>query len=269
MAQKIAFLGLGTMGAPMAGRLIAAGHDVTVWNRTDEKAVPLIDQGASAAASPSDAVGDADVVITMLSDSAAVAEVVSAFVPALKPNATLIDASTIGPAALAEVAALLPEGVTLVDSPVMGSADRAATGELVLLAGGEISAVRPILDLFGNVIHCGPLGNGAALKVVVIGAIVAGVTVIGEAMALADTFKLREELVVGVMQKMPLAGLAARAFAEGSLYQVKLAAKDVALGADVAHLPVARAVHQRLLDFPAAATEDIGQIVKFIRAGTG
>jgi 3-hydroxyisobutyrate dehydrogenase-like beta-hydroxyacid dehydrogenase len=226
-----------------------------------------VDLGASAAVSPSDAVAEADVVITMLSDAAAVMEVVRALLPALRPNATLIDASTIGPAALADVAALLPDGVNLVDAPVMGSMDRAATGELVLLVGGEFGAVRPILEVFGNVIHCGATGTGAALKVVLIGAIVAGVAVIGEAMALADTFQLPERLVVGAMQKMPLAGLAARAFAEGSLYQVQLAAKDVALGADEAHLPIARAVHQRLLEFPAASTQDVGQIVNYIRAG--
>jgi 3-hydroxyisobutyrate dehydrogenase-like beta-hydroxyacid dehydrogenase len=266
MAQKIAFLGLGTMGAPMAGRLIAAGYDVTVWNRTAERATPLVDQGASTAVTPSAAVTDADVVITMLSDSAAVKEVVAALVPNLKPNSTLIDASTIGPQALKEIAALLPNGVTLIDAPVMGSMDRASTGELILLVGGEIGSVRTILEVFGNVIPCGTTGTGAALKVVLIGAIVAGVAVIGEAMALADAFNLPEQLVVGAMQKMPLAGLAARAFAEGSLYKVQLAAKDVALGADEAHLPVARAVRQRLLDFPTAATEDIAGIVKHIRA---
>jgi 3-hydroxyisobutyrate dehydrogenase len=149
----------------------------------------------------------------------------------------------------------------------MGSKDRAASGELVLLVGGDCNAVRTILDELGSVVPCGAPGNGAALKVVLIGAIIAGVSVIGEAMALADSMELPEELVLGAIQKMPIAGLATRAFAEGALYPIRLAAKDIELGTAEADLPIARAVHQRLLEFPDAATEDIGQIVKYIRSG--
>ncbi len=72
---KLAFLGLGQMGTPMAGRLLAAGHDVTVWNRTSSKTEPLVDQGASAATSPAGAVPGADVVITMLADPLALEQV--------------------------------------------------------------------------------------------------------------------------------------------------------------------------------------------------
>jgi 3-hydroxyisobutyrate dehydrogenase-like beta-hydroxyacid dehydrogenase len=250
----------------MAGRLISAGYAVTVWNRTPSRTAVLESKGATAAPTAPAAVADADVVITMLSDPTAVSEVVAAIAPALRPGTTLIEASTIGPAALREVAGLLPSSVTLVDAPVMGSQDRAASGDLLLLVGGDLSAVRPILEVFGTVTHCGASGTGAALKVVVIGAVVAGVTVIAEAMALADALNLSEQLVVDALTHGPLAGIAGRAFAQGSLYQVRLAAKDVALATSTADLPVARAVHERLLQFPAAAAEDIADIVKHIRA---
>jgi len=265
--NKIAFLGLGAMGAPMAQRLLAAGYPLTVWNRSASRAKELEAAGASVAATPAEAVRDADIVVTMLADPAAVLEVVSAMAPALRPGTTLIEASTIGPRAVEEVAGLLPEGVALVDSPVMGSVDRAASGELALLVGGDISEVKPVLEVFGTITPCGATGSGAALKVVMISAVVAGVTVVGEAMALADRLGLPEDLVTGAMANGPLAGVAGRAFAKGADYAIRLAAKDVALAIGEADLPVARAVHEQLIASPEAASEDLGQIVKYIRAG--
>lgn len=88
---------------------------------------------------------------------------------------------------------------------------------------------------------------------------VTGVVIVGEAMALADTLGLPEELVVAALNHGPLAGIAGRAFAAGSLFQVELAAKDIALATAVADLPIGRAVLDRLRNFPAASTEDIGQ----------
>jgi 3-hydroxyisobutyrate dehydrogenase len=125
--ERIAFLGLGIMGSPMAKRLLAAGYPLTVWNRTASRAEPLRAEGADVAASPAEAVRDAGVVITMLADPAAVREVIDGFARYLRPGATLIEASTIGPQALEEVSALLPGSVALVDAPVMGSADHGVT----------------------------------------------------------------------------------------------------------------------------------------------
>ncbi|WP_441247232.1 NAD(P)-dependent oxidoreductase [Kitasatospora sp. McL0602] len=267
MEKKIAFLGLGSMGAPMAARLLAAGYPLTVWNRTAARAEQLAAAGATVAATPAEAVREADVVITMLADPAAVREVVGAFAPALQPGVTLIEASSIGPQGVAEVAAMLPEGVALVDSPVMGSVDRAASGELVLLVGGDSSAVQDVLAVLGTATHCGATGTGSALKVVLIGAVIAGVAVVGEAMALADSFGLPEELVTRAMAQGPLAGVAGRAFARGAYFPVRLAAKDVALATAAADLPLARVVHGRLTAFPEAADEDLGQLVKHLRAG--
>ena len=185
--ERIAFLGLGIMGSPMARRLLAAGYPLTVWNRTASRAEPLQAEGAHVAASPAEAVREAGVVITMLADPTAVREVIDGIARHLRPGTTLIEASTIGLQALQEVAALLPGGVALVDAPVMGSADRAASGQLVVLAGGDLTKVRAILEVFGTVTECGAVGHGAALKVVLINAVIAGVTVVGEAMALGTS----------------------------------------------------------------------------------
>ncbi len=133
----------------------------------------------------------------------------------------MIEASTIGPDALREAAALLPDGVTLIDAPVMGSIDRAASGELSLLVGGEADGVLPLLELFGTVTRTGESGTGAALKIVLINAVVAGVTVIGEAMALADTLGLSEDLVKRAMAASPLAGIAGRAFTPDAHFPIR------------------------------------------------
>jgi len=263
--EKIAFIGLGIMGSPMARRLLAAGYPLTVWNRTASRAEPLQAEGANVAASPADAVRDADVVITMLADPTAVREVINDIARHLRPGTTLIEASTIGPQALEAIAALLPGGVALVDAPVMGSADRAASGQLVVLAGGNLDKVRPILEVFGTVTECGAVGHGAALKVVLINAVIAGVTVVGEAMTLGDAFGLPADLVTGALASGPLAGVAGRAFAQGANYPLRLAAKDVTRATASADLPLLRAVHDWLVAFPEAGSEDLGQVVRHIR----
>src|SRR2546429_506086 len=264
--ERIAFIGLGIMGSPMAKRLLAAGYPVTVWNRTASRAESLQAEGADVAASPAEAVREADVVITMLADPTAVREVIDGIARHLRPGTTLIEASTIGPQALEEVAALLPGSVALIDAPVMGSADRAASGQLVVLAGGNLTKVRPILEVFGTVTECGAVGHGAALKVVLINAVIAGVTVVGEAMALADALGLPEELVTGALANGPLAGIAGRAFAQGANYPLRLAAKDVTLATAAADLPLLRTVHDQLIAFPEAGSEDLSQIVRHLPA---
>jgi 3-hydroxyisobutyrate dehydrogenase len=262
---RIAFLGLGGMGAPMARRVLKAGYPLTVWNRSPDRADPLVAEGARRAGTAEEAVTDADVVITMLADPPAVHAVIAHIAPALRPGTHLIEASTIGPSALSDVAALLPEHVTLIDAPVMGSADRAEAGQLTLLVGGQADPVLPVLELFGTVTRTGATGTGAALKIVMINAVVAGVTAIGEAMVLADHFGLPEDLVKQAMAASPLAGLAGRAFALGANYPLRLAAKDVALALSSADLPVAKAVHEQLTAHPEAEAEDLGKIVNLLR----
>lgn len=182
---QIAFLGLGAMGRPMAARLIEAGFDVCVYNRTRGPAAALAQRGATAFATPRECVRSADVIITMLSDAEALATVLegdSGMLAAfsgggevdrrLRP--VLVDMSTIGRKAAVAVARRAKEhGIDFVDAPVSGSVRPAGKGELVALAGGSVRVVeriRPVLDaLCKKVIHAGGVGQGQALKVVLNG----------------------------------------------------------------------------------------------------
>lgn len=260
--QKIAFLGLGSMGRPMARRLLDAGHPLTVWNRTAAKADALVADGAVRAATPAEAVRDADVVLTMLADPAAALAVADELIPALRPGTHWIDTSTVGPDTVRELAARLPEGVTLIDAPVMGSVDRAATGELTILAGGDTAPVAAVLDLLGATTPCGGPGTGAALKLVLINAAIGGVALIGEALALAGSLGLPRELALRTLAAGPLAGAVGRATATGVHFPVALAAKDVALATATAKLPVLEAVHTALTADPDLRDRDLAAVIR-------
>ncbi|MFE5713338.1 NAD(P)-dependent oxidoreductase [Streptomyces sp. NPDC056501] len=260
--QKIAFIGLGSMGLPMARRLLDAGHPLTVWNRTAAKADALVADGAVRAATPAEAVRDADVVLTMLADPAAALAVADELIPALRPGTHWIDTSTVGPDTVRALAARLPEGVTLIDAPVMGSVDRAAAGELIILAGGDTAPVAAVLDLLGATTPCGGPGTGAALKLVLINAVIGGVALIGEALALAGTLGLPRELALRTLAAGPLAGAVGRATATGVHFPVALAAKDVALATATAKLPVLEAVHAALTADPALRERDLAAVIR-------
>lgn len=265
--EKIAFLGLGRMGLPMARRLADAGYPLTVWNRSPGRADGLTGAGATEAATPAEAVRGADVVVTMLSDPAAVAELAGRFTADLAPGTLWIDMSSIGPRATAALRAGLPDGVALVDAPVMGSTGPAATGDLTVFAGGEdadLDRAQPVLEHLGRVRRCGGPGAGAALKVVVIGAIVASVTVLGEVLAVADELDVPQEQAREVLSAGPLAGVAARAFGTGSDFPVRLAAKDLALAGGG---PVLAAAREVLLAHPEIAEQDLSAVPGALRRG--
>jgi 3-hydroxyisobutyrate dehydrogenase len=173
---RVAFLGLGRMGAPMAGRLSAAGHDLVVWSRTGAHAAALADR-AEVAASPADAGAKAEVAVTMLTDGGALEEVVlgrDGLAEGLGPGTLLIDMSTTGPDPARRVAGALAErGVGFVDAPVAGSVGPAAEGTLAIMVGGAEEAVaraRPLLAVLGDperTWHVGPVGAGQAAKLMV------------------------------------------------------------------------------------------------------
>jgi 3-hydroxyisobutyrate dehydrogenase-like beta-hydroxyacid dehydrogenase len=259
-APRIAFLGLGLMGAPMARRLLDAGYPLTVWNRTASRAEPFAALGAQVAPSAAAAVKDADVVITMLADPAAVSAVIDEIGPELRPGTRLIDTSSIGPDAVRATVARLPQGVSLVDAPVMGSVDRAATGELLILAGGDTAPVRDILGHLGGVRQCGESGTGAALKLVLINAIIGGVVITGEALALGARLGLDETMVREGLAASPLGALLQRALATTAHYPVTHAAKDVRLATAAGDLPVSRTVLDVLGSHPDLAAEDLARI---------
>jgi 2-hydroxy-3-oxopropionate reductase len=170
--QRIGFIGLGIMGAPMAANLVKAGYPVTAYNRSPAAAGRLADLGGRAATSLGEAVREADVVITMLPDTPDVEAVVLGAdgVLANAPDGLLhIDMSTISPAAsraLAERAAAA--GVRSLDAPVSGGEQGAVEGSLSIMVGGEpadVDAARPVLGALGaTVVHVGPAGAGQTVK---------------------------------------------------------------------------------------------------------
>jgi 3-hydroxyisobutyrate dehydrogenase-like beta-hydroxyacid dehydrogenase len=205
----VAFCGLGAMGLPMARRLVDAGCVVRGWNRTRAKAEAL--EGATVAGSIREAVADADVVITMLATPEAVREVVTGsdgVAASIRPDATFIEMSTIGPDVVHEISNALPEGVSMLDSPVLGSIPQATSGELKVLTGGDHDVVerwRSLLERFGTVSHIGPLGHGAAVKLVVNSTLGALMTALGEALSLGEGLGLDQEKVFDVLVQSPIA----------------------------------------------------------------
>jgi 3-hydroxyisobutyrate dehydrogenase-like beta-hydroxyacid dehydrogenase len=238
---KLAFIGLGLMGTPMATRLLGAGHDVTVWNRTADKTRPLTDHGATAASTPMEAIAGVDAVITMATNAEALEQVVfgeNGLAAALVPGQLLIDMSTVGPDAVRSVASRLPEGVAMVDAPVRGSVPQATTGRLAVYVGADPSGfqrVELILAPLGMVHHVGGLGAGAATKVVVNSTLGAAIAAFGEALALGDDFGLDRSVVLDVLSDTPIAAIveAKRANVESGNYpanfKLSLALKDLNL----------------------------------------
>lgn len=171
---RVAFLGLGVMGSGMSRRLLDAGFDLTVWNRTPDRAEPLRGAGAAIAASPAAAAAEADVVIGMVADDAASRAIWTGQDGALgriRPGSLTIECSTLSPVWIAELAALAAaRQCAFIDAPVTGSKPQAANGEVVFLAGGEAAAVeraRPVLRHMGrDVVHLGPVASGARMKLV-------------------------------------------------------------------------------------------------------
>jgi 3-hydroxyisobutyrate dehydrogenase-like beta-hydroxyacid dehydrogenase len=271
--SKIAFLGLGRMGMPMARRALDAGYDLTVWNRTPDRMQPLLADGAKAARTPAEAAAEADIVLTMLANPQAVETVIfgpGGVAEGIRPAACLVEMSTIGPDAVRALRDRLPAEVGLVDAPVMGSVGPAANGTLTVLAGGDIGPVAEVLSTFGRVVHCGGVGTGAARKIVLITAALAGVTLVGEVLALADRLGVPDQAALEGLSSGPLAGAVKRVQSADSDFPIALAAKDLGLGlaTDAASLPQISAARDWLLAAAGegAADEDLRHVVEHIRA---
>jgi 3-hydroxyisobutyrate dehydrogenase-like beta-hydroxyacid dehydrogenase len=202
---NVAFLGIGLMGSRQAKRLLDAGHSLTVWNRSREKAEALSAFGARVVDTAAEAVADADVVILMLENGRIVTDVLFSqrVAGALRPGAVLIDMSSIKPAEAQEHAKHLAErGVHHIDAPVSGGTLGAEQGTLAIMAGGEsdiFDRVESILAIMGRPVHVGPHGAGQLAKLA--NQIIVGVTIgaVAEALLLAqrggaDPAKVREAL---------------------------------------------------------------------------
>ena len=203
----VTVIGLGLMGGGMARRLLAAGFPVTVYNRNRTKAEALAGDGARIAASPREAARGADVMVSMVADDAAARAVwlgENGALAGAKPGAIAIESSTVTPAWVRELSAAAGKaGVGFLDAPVTGSRAQAAAGELNFLVGGETSVLeraRPVLAAMSKTImHLGPVGSGALVKLV--NNFVCGVQVaaIAEALAMIERAGLNRDAALAVL----------------------------------------------------------------------
>ena len=198
------------MGSRMARRLLDAGNDLTVWNRSPEKAEPLEGAGASVASTPAKAAAATEIVVTMVSDPEALRDVMSGpggALSGLRPGALLVEMSTVGQAAIRELAGRLPSGVAMLDAPVLGSLSEAEGGTLRIFVGGDdedFTRAEPLFHALGEPLRVGPLGNGAAAK------LVANSTLLGVLCLLGEALGLETGAIFEVLAATPLAQQAER-----------------------------------------------------------
>ena len=244
----VGFIGLGIMGHPMAGHILEAGYPLTVYNRTRSKTRELASRGAQVMDSPAEVAAQSEVIITMVSDSPDVEEIVAGpegVVEGIKPHSMVIDMSTISP----EVERNLGEKLRarkceLMDAPVSGGDVGARNATLAIMAGGTeevFERVRPILEVMGSVTYCGELGCGQLTKLcnqILVSANLLGVS---EALAFARQNGLDPEVMIEAVQEgaagsWQLANLGPRIlqrdFAPG--FMVDLMLKDLRLVLDSA-----------------------------------
>lgn len=217
MSDRIGFIGLGIMGRPMASRLLGAGYEVTVWNRTASKAEALVQAGARRGASPRDVAARSDVTITMVADTPDVRAVIlgpEGVIEGVRPGAVVIDMSTISPVATREIAeSLAARGASMLDAPVSGGEKGAIEGTLSIMVGGNpevFDRVLPILRTLGrNIVYMGDHGAGQVTKAC--NQLVLSLTILGvaEALALArkagvDPSRVRAALLGGFAQSRVL-----------------------------------------------------------------
>jgi 3-hydroxyisobutyrate dehydrogenase len=217
-AERLGYLGLGMMGFPMARRLLNAGHDVTVWNRSPGKAAALVEAGAKAASHPRDVAAAASIIFMCLTDAAAVEAVVfgaNGVATVSGQGKLVVDFSSIHPEAARAIAARLKaaNGIGWIDAPVSGGTMGAEEGTLAVMAGGDatdIDRVRPyVLTMARRLTHMGPTGAGQTTKLcnqVIVGCAMA---VLAEATRLAvnagiDAKRLPEALAGGFADSIPL-----------------------------------------------------------------
>lgn len=246
--MKVGFAGIGRMGLPMARNVLAAGFPLVVWNRTPERCAPLVDAGARGAGHAVE-LAEADVVVTMVSDGAAARAVLveSGLLDALRAGSVVLEMSTIGPTAVAELAAEAQRcHIHLLDAPVSGSVTVAEAGQLFAMVGGAREAYEPVVPVLdamtkGHVL-LGPSGAGAAMKLAVNAMIAVTNESIAETLALSERFGIERERAYDVLASGVLAspfllykrGAFLRPDTEPVAFTAALMQKDASLAQDLA-----------------------------------
>jgi len=257
--ERIGFVGLGTMGAAMAANLIRAGYPLHVWNRTPEKARPLVEMGASPAPTLRDLASAVDIVVLCVSDTPDVEALLfgpDGIAQGTRPGMLVIDCSTISPSATRQFAQRLRElGLAFVDAPVSGGSEGASRGTLTIMVGGEaedVERAHAVLEVLGQAIeHMGPVGSGQATKAVNQVILCGAYLGVAEGLLLAIKAGLDPEAVVaslsgGAAQSWILTNRSGRIIEDRYPLGFKMALhrKDLAIALDLARevgvsLPVA------------------------------
>src|SRR5919197_4094452 len=212
---RLAFCGLGKRARPRARRWVDAGHPGGGGTQPAEKARPAVDRGAVMATSPGRAAAGAEAIFTMLAGPEALEEVLfgpGGVAEGLTPDSTLIEMSTVGPDTIGTVAERLLEGVEMLDAPVLGTVPQAEQGRLQVFTGGSEETYARwvgVLEALGTPKLLGPRGAGASMKLVVNSTLLALMTALGEALALADALGLDQSEVLEVLADSPI-GVPAR-----------------------------------------------------------
>lgn len=205
--MRIAFIGLGNMGAPMARNLIKAGHHLALFDLNKEVLAELGALGGQASASPREAVAESDLVITMLPAAAHVRSVYlddDGVLAGIRAGTPTVDCSTIDPQTAREVSkAAAAKGVDMGDAPVSGGTGGAAAGTLTFMVGASdalFTALKPVLEQMGrNIVHCGEVGTGQIAKIC--NNLLLGISMIGvsEAMALGHALGIDTQVLAGII----------------------------------------------------------------------
>ncbi len=288
--MKIGFVGLGTMGAPMARKLTAAGFDVTVHNRTRSREEPLEAAGAARAASPAEAASGADVVVVMVSDTPDVEAVLfdeGGVAEGAGAGTIVIDMSTISAEETRDFGAQLAEkGIRLVDAPVSGGSEGAEQGTLTIMCGGDtadVDRVRPVLEVLGSKItHVGALGAGQMTKAVNQVIIAGYFLALAEGLVLGmkaglDLETVREAISAGMCRSavldMRAGNMLAGTYPLG--FKLSLHLKDLGIaldaardaGADLQLAELVRQIEERLVD--EHGDEDLSALAIDVRGRAG
>jgi 3-hydroxyisobutyrate dehydrogenase-like beta-hydroxyacid dehydrogenase len=276
--MNVGFVGLGAMGAGIIRRLLAAGRPVTGWNRTKEKAEPLLAAGMAWADTPRELASTSDVVFSMLTDTEVVEAVVlgdEGILSGLTPGSVYIDMSTISPeTSRALAAAVVEAGSTMLDAPVSGSMATLERGELSIMVGGDESSferARPVLlDVGSKITHVGNNGQALVLKLAINLSLVVQIVSFCESIALAEKSGIARETAVDAVLKSviasPVVAYRAPLILEGNMNEtvfadVELQQKDQLLGLSLARelespMPLAALANEWLTATRAAGLND-------------
>src|SRR5215208_816347 len=246
--ERVGFAGLGAMGAGIARRLMDAGHDVTGWNRTKDKAEPLIEAGMGWADTPRELAGSVDVLFTMLTNTAAieaVADGADGVLAGLRDGAVWADISTISPdASVALAERVRATGASFLDCPVSGSPATLAAGEMSVMVGGDRAAferIEEVLRAIGpKVTYIGPNGQAILTKIAINLALVVSVTAFAEGVALVEKAGVDRAAAVDAVLKSviasPVIGYRAPPLVDDTdvFADVELQQKDLVLAQELA-----------------------------------